>query len=328
MNYLLSVIVPVYNVEPYIERCINSIVNQTYKHLEIILINDGSTDSSGEICDREALKDHRIKVYHIANSGSSIARNYGLERCNGDYIGFVDSDDWIDQDMFYSMISFAVKNTLEVVECNSINSTEQSKIHKRTAEVHRIENKDEFLYRILKYKRFAVWRRIYHKSVLQDKFFIPNILHQDVYFTIDIVNNLTRLGYLSYPFYIYNVENMNSVIRGNYSLKKLNSIGAPLYVVTKTETYNSKIKTLASNYLIKFLTLHYNSLFENHHFDPDFVHRKKIKTEIKKHQKLHNFSFYGYAIKLLPLKYYGIFSNINGTRIDFQRKFYSLLKNV
>ncbi|OMP30693.1 glycosyltransferase [Mangrovimonas sp. DI 80] len=327
MNYLLSVIVPVYNVEPYLERCITSIVNQTYKRLEIILINDGSTDSSGAICDRKAIMDNRIRVYHIANSGSSIARNYGLERCHGDYIAFVDSDDWIDQNMFSSMISFAIKNSLEVVECNSINSKEITNVH-QIDKGYRIENKDEFICRILKYKRFAVWRRVYHKRVLKDKFFIPNILHQDVYYTIDIINSLTRLGYLSQPFYIYNVENMNSVIRGKYSLTKLNSIGAPLYVIQQTDIYNSKIKTLASNYLVHFLTSHYNSLYLNNKFDPDFRHRKQIKGLINKHQQLHNFSFCGYAIKLLPFKLYGTFLLINNTRIDLQRKLYTFFKHV
>ena len=97
---LISVIVPVYNVESYLEKCIESIQNQSYKSLEIILVNDGSTDSSGDICDKYAAHDKRIKVIHKKNGGLSSARNAGLEVANGDYIAFVDSDDYIEITMY------------------------------------------------------------------------------------------------------------------------------------------------------------------------------------------------------------------------------------
>src|SRR5688572_25654014 len=119
MHTLISIIVPVYNVEPYLERCIQSIIDQSYTNLEIILVNDGSTDNSGAICDIYALKDDRIKVYHIVNGGSSIARNYGLKKSHGDYIGFVDSDDWVKPNMFKELIKFASTNQLKVVETSS-----------------------------------------------------------------------------------------------------------------------------------------------------------------------------------------------------------------
>lgn len=98
MNTLhkISIIVPIHNMELHLRECIDSLVNQTYKNIEIILINDGSTDASGEICDEYKKTDSRIKTYHIKNSGPSKARNYGLERISGDYVMFVDSDDWID----------------------------------------------------------------------------------------------------------------------------------------------------------------------------------------------------------------------------------------
>lgn len=101
MNYdLISVIVPVYNVELYLEQCLNSIINQTYKNLEIILVNDGSTDNSGVICDLYANIDNRIIVIHKDNGGVSSARNAGLNVAKGNFIGFVDPDDWIADDMY------------------------------------------------------------------------------------------------------------------------------------------------------------------------------------------------------------------------------------
>lgn len=120
-NPLVSVVVPVYNVEKYIARCIESILNQTHNHLELILVNDGSPDRSGEICDEYALKDDRIKVFHTPNRGVSHARNTGLEHASGEYLLFVDSDDWVedkhiemllpidDEDLVYSGRKFFVK---------------------------------------------------------------------------------------------------------------------------------------------------------------------------------------------------------------------------
>lgn len=97
---MISVIVPVYNTKKYLERCINSLLKQTYPDMEIILVDDGSTDGSGEVCDRFAAEDRRIRVFHKENGGSSSARNLGLDNAKGDYIGFVDSDDYVDADMY------------------------------------------------------------------------------------------------------------------------------------------------------------------------------------------------------------------------------------
>ena len=119
MNVLISIIIPVYNVEPFLDRCIQSILKQSHKHLEIILVNDGSTDSSGDICEKYALQDNRILVKHIKNGGSSIARNHGLKLCKGEYIGFVDSDDWIQPNMYADLLRFSLENDLKVVETNS-----------------------------------------------------------------------------------------------------------------------------------------------------------------------------------------------------------------
>ena len=102
-NDLISIIVPVYNMEQYMERCVNSIINQTYHNLEIILVDDGSTDHSPAMCDEYALRDGRIKVVHKPNGGLSDARNAGLTVASGNYIGYVDSDDWIEPQMYEKM---------------------------------------------------------------------------------------------------------------------------------------------------------------------------------------------------------------------------------
>lgn len=117
---LISVIVPVYNVEKYLDRCVKSITNQTYKSLEIILVDDGSPDSSPQICDEWAQRDSRIKVIHKQNGGAASARNTGLDNAGGDFIGFVDADDYIDPDMYENMISELLENNADACRCGII----------------------------------------------------------------------------------------------------------------------------------------------------------------------------------------------------------------
>lgn len=114
---LLSVIVPVYKVEPYLHRCVDSIRNQTYKHLQIILVDDGSPDRSGEICDEYAEMDARIIAVHQKNGGASAARNKGLQYAEGDYVAFVDSDDWIAPTMYETLVRMIERYDLDMARC-------------------------------------------------------------------------------------------------------------------------------------------------------------------------------------------------------------------
>ena len=117
MDEKISVIVPVYNVEQYLERCVDSIINQTYKNLEIILVNDGSTDNSGKLCDELAKRDDRIRVIHKGNGGLSDARNAGIEEAESDLIGFIDSDDYIDEDMYELLIDNLRETNADLSMC-------------------------------------------------------------------------------------------------------------------------------------------------------------------------------------------------------------------
>lgn len=329
MDILISIIVPVYNVELYLDRCIQSITNQTHTKLEIILVNDGSTDLSGTICDEYAKKDSRIKVYHIKNGGSSIARNYGLKMCTGKYIGFVDSDDWVKPEMLKELIKFAVANNLKVVETSSIHSHLVEENNTENEVINAIiEDKNVALKRIIKNKRFAVWRRLYHHSILKKRFFIEDILHQDVYYTIDILNEISHIGYFENQFYVYNVQNPYSVIRSNYSIKKLKSINAGSYVVENTRHYENDIQDLAKQYLFEFLTYHYDSLFFNPELDKDYSYRKNIRSTIKLYHDFKNFNFYSYLIVILPPILYRIFLFTNKQRIKIQSRTYQLFRNV
>ena len=123
---LISIIVPVYNMEQYLERCMESIINQTYPTLEIILVDDGSTDRSPQLCDAYAKKDSRIRVVHKPNGGLSDARNAGLAIATGTYIGYVDSDDWIELDMYERMYSACVENGAQLAVCRALQAEERN----------------------------------------------------------------------------------------------------------------------------------------------------------------------------------------------------------
>ncbi len=118
---MISIVVPVYNIQDYLRPCLDSIVNQTYKDLDIILVDDGSTDQSGNICDEYASADDRVRVFHIANGGVAAARNFGAKKAiefKSDYVGFIDSDDWIDLDMCDFLLSLIQKNGADVASCS------------------------------------------------------------------------------------------------------------------------------------------------------------------------------------------------------------------
>ena len=152
---MISVIVPVYKVEPYLRQCIDSIINQTCRDLEIILVDDASPDQCGAICDEYAAKDSRIRVFHLPeNKGLSAARNIGLDNAKGDYIGFVDSDDWIEPDMYEVLLKQV--SEADIVEC-------------RTANKNQIYNTKEALKALLKGNiNDVVWDKLYRAEMLKD----------------------------------------------------------------------------------------------------------------------------------------------------------------
>ena len=114
---LISIIIPIYNTEKFLDKCIESVVNQTYKKLEIILVDDGSTDNSGNMCDEWAERDARIKVFHKPNGGLMNAWKYGVLHSAGRYIGFIDSDDWVDENMYQRLLDVALENDSHLVVC-------------------------------------------------------------------------------------------------------------------------------------------------------------------------------------------------------------------
>lgn len=177
----ISVIVPVYSVEAYLLKCLNSIVNQTYQNLEIILVNDGSPDSCGVICDEYAAKDERIKVIHKANGGVSSARNVGLAAATGDYIGWVDSDDWIETDMFEYLLDGARECDADVAVCGRIEAYSD---HQRAIGWERktVLSRNEAIRYLLEdgVLRNYLWDKLWRRELFRDIVFPEGKTFEDV----------------------------------------------------------------------------------------------------------------------------------------------------
>ena len=304
MEHKVTVIVPVYKVEAYLHRCIDSIINQTYKNLEIILVDDGSPDRCGEICEEYATKDERIIVIHQKNQGLSCARNTGLDIASGEYIAYVDSDDYLDTTMFDKMMKFILKHDLEIMEIEPKNSTKNIVFDDSFI----LENPIDATKRILKNTSFSVWRRIFKRSLVNDLRFIPGLIHQDVFYLVDILKRIKMNGYLSSPLYFYNTENI-SIQRSAYSIKKINTaVRATNYIKDNILESESLKKTL-ENYILYHYTDHFFQLSRNTNLDPQKKYRKMIKKDIFNSLNTENLNLRTLLILILPTKLVEIISS-------------------
>lgn len=218
----ISVIVPFYNVERYARQCIESIKNQTYINLEIILVDDGSPDNCGEICDEYAASDNRIKVIHKPNGGLSSARNAGLDAATGEYIGFVDSDDWIEPEMYEKMLDAIVSNNSSIAVCNVIydykNAAESNKYK---VAVNKTVARDEVLKMLMddKYLNNYAVNKLYHREVISDRFPVSHDF-EDIYVAIRWFSNASAVSFIDFEGYHYR-QRKGSIMHSDYSKKHI-----------------------------------------------------------------------------------------------------------
>lgn len=208
MDELISIIVPVYKVEKYLVRCIESIRNQTYSNLEIILIDDGSPDACPSICDEYALKDERIIVIHKENGGLSDARNTGIEMAKGEYIGFVDSDDYIHPDMYENLLKIAIANTADIAVCDVekvysgnyiLNDEGEDNVRFYTG-IQAVANIfDAELY----LRSVVAWGKLYKKSLFDSIRYPKGKLHEDEFVTYRLYYKSSKVAYTDKRYYYY-----------------------------------------------------------------------------------------------------------------------------
>jgi glycosyltransferase involved in cell wall biosynthesis len=217
MEPKVSIIVPVYNVESYLLRCIDSMINQTYKNLEIILVNDGSSDNSGMICDEYAVKDDRIKVFHQKNSGVSAARNLGLKMATGEYVGFVDSDDWLDHDMFAYLVQLANENMSDIAVCGYYVNNDMNPSLNLDAPPQ-ILFQENAIERCLDINYFSIgaslWNKIFKIKLIRDNNITLDeslVIGEDMLFLCSIILQSEKIIYSQVPKYHYAVNDTGAI---------------------------------------------------------------------------------------------------------------------
>lgn len=239
MDELISIIVPIYNVEEYLPRCLNSLISQDYDNLEIILVDDGSTDKSAEICNTYARYDCRIKAFHKENGGVSSARNFGLKRASGNWIGFVDADDYIQSNMYSKMALEIPKTSKLIISCavmvEDIKGNEVPHLSSSFIPTEAIDLsvEDSFRYFLNPMDRFLYWSpwdKIFHYSILQELLFEEGRKYaEDFDFCVNCILNSTGIRYLPEKLYHY-VGRPNSAIN---SIKVSQSLFDGVYFADK-----------------------------------------------------------------------------------------------
>ena len=241
---VISIIVPVYNVEKYLIRCVDSILKQTYTNLEILLVNDGSTDSSGSICDSFASIDSRIKVIHKKNGGLSDARNTGIKIVTGQYIGFVDSDDWINPKMYEKLYKNIKKHDADISICgfSLIEEVAQNSpldlLPEKKYEIQRFTSKQAL--EILLTKRLFhsnAWDKLYTKELFENIEYPKGRIYEDIATTYKLICKANGIVYCAYPGYNY-LQRQGSLIHSHFNAK--------LYGMV--ESYQEMLEYIKINY--------------------------------------------------------------------------------
>lgn len=224
---LISVIVPVYKVEAYLDHCVQSIVDQSYKNLEIILVDDGSPDNCPAMCDAWAKKDSRVKVIHKQNGGLSDARNAGLKIASGEYIALIDSDDIVDINMLTLLYQALEKSNTDIAECDYVKfENSQPDFSAGVGSVTVFDSKDA-LRELLREQnfRYTAWNKLYRREIFTQLQFEVGKLHEDVFFTYQAFGLANRVVKLDAPLYGYR-QRSGSIMGSAFSLRNLDSLEA------------------------------------------------------------------------------------------------------
>ncbi|QFK73371.1 glycosyltransferase [Pradoshia sp. D12] len=287
---MVSIIVPVYNAEKYLEKCINSVLNQSFKCFELILINDGSTDNSGNLCDEYSKKDPRVKVIHQTNSGPSIARNTGINNAVGKYIQFVDSDDTISFDMTEKLVK-AINEDIQLVICgyNLINNHKNnSYIQQVTPSIIGVYHKKQLIDRFGEfYNNYLInplWNKLFNVELLKefDIWFIEDLkMGEDLLFNLEYIKVCNNINIINNHYYNYLVINNNSLTssfqKDLYENQKMLFERVKKFLI-ENDSFNFENKYMVENEYIGSIVNCLENLF---HQNSD-MSLKQTKTQINK----------------------------------------------
>lgn len=286
----MSVVVPIYKVEQYLSKCVESILIQTYKNLEVILVNDGSPDNCGTIAENYAFLDSRVKVLHKENGGLSDARNYGMQFVTGEYTLFVDSDDWLDKSMIEVLVKTSNKFQAEVVQSAFYYAYDDhllfdSRVYKQDSSPVVLDNKS-LMYELVKnniVKNFA-WGKLYQTKIIKDIPFKKGVLFEDVFWAYQVMQRVSKFVCLNKPFYFY-LQREDSIV-ATYSPKNLDIIRGLKERHSFIETFYNELSDDSYRVILKTSLIHYNLLLANRKMDTGGLFRKEIQAYIKYHYNL------------------------------------------
>ncbi|NHC43061.1 glycosyltransferase family 2 protein [Bacillus sp. MM2020_1] len=282
----ISVIVPIYKVEKYINRCVDSIINQSYTNLEIILVDDGSPDRCGEIIDNYAKADKRIKVIHKNNGGLSDARNKGMQNTSGDFLLFVDSDDWLENQMIAELVQHQVKFQADVVQVAFFYTYEDyllfdNRYYQRGDAPVVLDNKALMKELVIneRVKNFA-WGKLYKTEIIKDLPFKKGVLFEDVFWAHQVMQKVKTYVIIHQPLYYY-IQRSDSIV-SNYTPKNLDIIKGLMERQCFIEEYYQHLSNESYKVLTKTILIHYNLLLLNRYKDQDGKYKKELQQLIKK----------------------------------------------
>jgi glycosyltransferase involved in cell wall biosynthesis len=280
----VSVVVPIYKVEKYLSKCLDSIITQTYKNLEVILVDDGSPDNCGLIAEQYTERDSRIKVLHKENGGLSDARNYGMKNVTGEYTLFVDSDDWIAPNMIEQLVLVANQLQADVVQAAFYYAYDDyllfdSRVYIKGSPPIIYDNKSLMAQLVIneRVKNFA-WGKLYKTKLIKDIPFKKGVLFEDVYWAHQAMKNVKRFVILNNPFYYY-TQREDSIV-ANYSSRNLDIIEGLKERHQFIEEYYRDLTDESFRVLLKTNLIHYNLLLRNRKIDQNSLYRKEIKQFI------------------------------------------------
>lgn len=272
---LISVIVPVYNVENYLERCVNSIRNQTYTQLEIILVDDGSTDSSPGLCDAYAGQDSRIKVVHKENGGLSDARNAGLEAATGAYIGYVDSDDWIEADMYEQMYTACIEHDAQLAACRYFSEYQDRTISGGSGKNILLTREELLQIYICGHEKYiiynSVWSKLFRRELVENMVFPKGRNSEDIMYTTRAFCSLKRAVYIDKCLYHYVLDRKGSIMNAAKGERMFRD-EIPFWrehIAWIKETVSDGMANLAAYYFYRRLLAYYLALFSDKHTRAD-----------------------------------------------------------
>ncbi len=257
-NQLVSIIVPIYQVEKYLDKCISSITNQTYKQLEIILVDDGSPDNCPAMCDSWGEKDSRIHVIHKENGGLSDARNTGLSLATGEYICFVDSDDYIEPTYIEEMFLAMQHTGADIVECGvQYVDITGVKMRVQTVTTELVLDRLNALTKLILEDGVyqTVWNKLYRREVIGTILFDVGRYHEDDFWTYQIIDRVSKMTILTKPLYNY-LQRSTSIMGNGYTLKRLDGLEARYRRMQYFQKYDN-LATLTRQQLLSDCLWHY-----------------------------------------------------------------------